>query len=506
MTNLVPLSNKESTYKLTLTASRKGKYAVIPNIITSLKEGVLSNDQIGKIQGLISSASADLNQRQKIDLNNKLSLVLDPKVPGFGIFGIPNDLIQYILTFLSPNAIVRCREIHRNFKEEIPSALRTQLSAVKIYNGEANKIYIKELKLSKDEFLDFPSRIEVLDYSRGVAYDNHMDILKKKHTGTVTHLICPGFVDQKFLDNYGMLFSKVVHLELNYCNRIQSLSFDSLGKYWPNLQYLSLRSSMDAGDREISSITKQWKKLEELDISFTQVTHASAKAISENCPRLKVIHLPGYEGPLFLAGLSCPLLEKVTLRGGFFPSIKQLTFLQEHCPSLENLSLRECFSRDQSPIEDQIIYILNHFKSLQHLDLTGCPISVKVFLAIANCRPGLKVIFWLNTPRIPAASPLGQLYDAILMAIWRKRQDPEIPRLFEKISTPMQDLIKHYLGTKNSVKRIDEIGTSDLPVFMEALVLAFKNTCPVDDERLIREHTDLSRIIDFYSSAIISGA
>lgn len=498
MANLVPLSNKQTVCKLVLTASGKGKYAAIADILASTAKGMLSNDQVTKIQGLIGSVSADLTQREKIDLNNKLSLVLDPKVRGFDI---PSDVIQLALTFLSPKEIVQCRRIHRNFNVEVPFALQLQLSTKKTYDADRQPIHMKELGLSADEVVAFPSRIEVLDFSNGVC-EKDIPFLEKKHAGTVTHLLCQKWVDQTFLDDRGKVLSKVVHLELISCKYIRSINFDSLGKYWPNLKYLSLAGSYMAGDREISSITKNWKKLEGLDLCNIQVTLTSAKTIGENCPQLKLIHLSGNDSHLILEKLApkCPLLRTAVLYGSYFPSLKELASLQGHCPSLENLSLQGCLNKDYSPCEDQIIYILDHFKSLKHLDINRCQISVKIFMAIVNRRPGINVKFWLTAPQEPATSTVGVLYNTVLMAIWRKRADPQIPRLFEKISPIMQDLIKHYLGKKNIVKRIDEIGISDLPVFLEILILALKNTC---DEKILEDDMEnLSLFMDRSESSL----
>ena len=205
MTNLTPLSNKIAANKLILTASIRGNYAAIPGIIATLKEGLLSPDQIGQIQTLISSASSLSSPRDRVDLSNKLSLVLDPKAPGFAI---ASDLIQQVLAFLKPSEIVGCRKIHRSFNAEISDALTMQLSGMTTYTREVDKTYMNALKKSLDEALAIPRRIEVVDFRRGVR-ENALEFLGKKHADTVTHLYPPNWADQEFLDTCGRAFSKI---------------------------------------------------------------------------------------------------------------------------------------------------------------------------------------------------------------------------------------------------------------------------------------------------------
>jgi len=139
-----------------------------------------------------------------------------------------------------------------------------------------------------------------------------------------------------------------------------------------NLEVIHLALTSGLSDVGIASLTSGFKKLTELNISWTDLDQKGLKVLCETAPRsLERICMAGYRETLEDEHVNalvshCPRLIELDVSDATKLTVATITSIVEHLPRLESLSTSRCYG-----IVPSSYLLLGHCASLLYLNVYG---------------------------------------------------------------------------------------------------------------------------------------
>jgi hypothetical protein len=166
-----------------------------------------------------------------------------------------------------------------------------------------------------------------------------------------------------------------ISLDFESYSKITDASLVALFPKFPLLKSINLKSCIAVSDKTVQSIVEHCKKLEEIDLSWCEVSEKS------------LFYLSQYGNNLRKVGVrSCYITDR---------SVKQLT---ESCTNIKHLSLAWC----KSLTDNALTYISNNLNQLEFLDIRGNERFTSNGLStLMKSIPNIKV---LHLKRVPAVN------------------------------------------------------------------------------------------------------